>query len=355
MNCRYILLSLVSLFSMEIIKKHNHSAEALSILSWNVNGLRSFIKHDSAINNNNSILKQIIQRRNVDVCCLQETKIQESHVSELDQYLRLNYDINQIYWSCSVARKGYSGTAIIIFNTENTKNIKNLQVSYGIGDEIADKEGRVITLEGDNFTLINTYVPNSGDKLVRLQYRIESWDSKLASHINRLIEKRRDKQIPLILAGDLNVAHTHLDYYNSCDVRTRFQPGLTPEEQNSFTNKLLKECGLIDTFRTQYPDTTQYSWFNPRMGDKGRINRMGMRIDYILTTPVVPIKSSLLMPLSSTNVDSNIVGATINNKLFSSHHYDAYIEEEVCIIIILLLKYLLIFINTYITIYIIAL
>ena len=320
MNCKYILISLFSLLSIDL-KKQRTRSYALSILSWNVNGIRSFIKHDSVINqHDDSILKQIIQRRNIDILCLQETKIQESHVADLDLYLKQNYNINQIYWSCSVAKKGYSGTATIVFNTDNTRHMRNFQVSYGIGDEIADKEGRVITLEGDHFTLINTYVPNSGDKLVRLQYRIGSWDAKLANHINRLIEKH-DK--PLILAGDLNVAHTHLDYYNSCDLRTRFQPGLTPEEQSSFTDKLLKECGLIDTFRTQYPDTTQYSWFNPRMGDKGRMNRMGMRIDYILTTPI--IKSTLI---SNSRTPDNI-------KPISSYHYDAYIEEEVFIIILL--------------------
>ena len=360
---------------LSICLKH-HSG--LSILSWNVNGLRSLIKHDNAIRSSISskleenqmatsatnIFNRLIQKRNVDILCLQETKLQEQHVAELDRYLRSVLDIHSIYWSCSTIKKGYSGTAIILLNTKYNQEIYNsinteVKVSYNLDDdEVMNDEGRIITLECDKYSLINTYVPNSGDQLVRLPYRIDNWDQKLSSHIIRL--KRKRPNVPVILVGDLNVAHTHLDYYNSRDKYTHYQPGLTPQEQSSFSDKIIEACGMIDTFRFQYPTLQKYSYFSARLKDEGRRRRMGYRIDYVLlsapclssssssivsspsaATSVVSSTSALSISSSSSDQEQKIVSTLVTTQ--SEQHttslqstltivhptFDAYIEEEV--------------------------
>ena len=253
-------------------------AQSLSLMSWNVNGLRSFLKKDV----DGQMLRNLINSRKVDVLCLQETKIQTCHVAELEAHLKSAFDINRIYWSCSTARLGYSGTAVIVFNNKIINDdITAEQVSYGIGDAEGDVEGRSITLETEKFTLVNTYVPNSGSELLRLDYRTNVWDTKLAEHIRNLRNKR--PLVPVFLTGDLNVAHTNFDYYNHYYKATKLQPGTTPEEQASFQAQFLDRCGLIDTFRTQHPRVEKYSWFSNRWGaGNAASEKRGMRLDYVL-------------------------------------------------------------------------
>ncbi|KAJ1424151.1 Endonuclease/exonuclease/phosphatase [Ochromonadaceae sp. CCMP2298] len=298
--------------------------QSLSVVSWNVNGLRSFFKHDV----DGRVLRELVERRSVDVLCLQETKLQPQHVPEMDAYLREQFDVQQIYWNCSTARKGYSGTAVVVFNaaggqattaaavevgTEGgTADGGTSQVCYGIGCADGDIEGRAITLRAPRFSLVNVYVPNSGASLARLSYRTDSWDAKLARHVSQL--RRERPLLPVVLVGDMNVAHTGLDYHNPGVAATQRQAGTTPAEQASFAAKLLgldvdvdvdipvdvdvagvinvcvdvgddTELCMIDTFRQRYPSLRTYSYFSARNGDRGRSLKLGMRIDYVLVAP----------------------------------------------------------------------
>lgn len=253
--------------------------QKLSILSWNVNGIRSLFKHDP----NGSVLKSLLEKRNVDVLCLQETKLQSSHVPEIDLLMTSNFGVCRSYWASSTARKGYSGTATLLFNRNQHFVSDQEEVVYGIKDPESDLEGRAITIECERFVLVNTYVPNSGADLVRLPYRIEKWDIALATHINMLKEKH---QKPVLLVGDLNVAHTVLDYHNPQEPRTKLQAGTTPQEQASFGERLLQQCDLVDTFRHLYPHERRYSYYSARLGERGRAAQMGMRLDYVLHTAV---------------------------------------------------------------------
>lgn len=250
----------------------------LSVMSWNVNGIRSFLKHDG----NGDVLQSLIKKRRVDVLCLQETKLQSSHVADIDLHMRSQFDITRSFWSCSTARKGYSGTAVLLLNTNghfHTMDEYVDQVSYGIGEAEGDIEGRSITIETDSFSLVNTYVPNSGAELARLGYRTSKWDVQLAKHIENLTAKRKH---PVLLVGDLNIAHTAMDYHNPHEPRTKSQAGTTPEEQRSFGDLFLQQCGMVDTFRARYPNDRRYSYFSARLGARGRQAQLGMRLDYVL-------------------------------------------------------------------------
>ncbi|GER57202.1 apurinic endonuclease-redox protein [Striga asiatica] len=166
----------------------------VKLLSWNVNGLRALLKLEgfSAL--------QLAQRENFDVLCLQETKLQEKDVDAIRQSLLEGYDNS--YWTCSVSKLGYSGTAII-------SRIKPLSVRYGLGIADHDSEGRLVTVEFEDFYLLNSYVPNSGDGLKRLSYRITEWDPSLSNYMKDL-----EKSKPVILTGDLNCAHQEIDIHN---------------------------------------------------------------------------------------------------------------------------------------------
>lgn len=221
----------------------------MKLISWNVNGLRAIYKKD---------FEKIFREIDADIFCLQETKMQEGQLDvDFEGYEKFfNY----------AERKGYSGTAIF------TK-IKPKNVTYGIGIEAHDKEGRVITLEFKDFFLVNSYTPNSGRELARLDYRME-WEDAFRNYLKEL-----DKIKPVILCGDLNVAHKEIDLKNP--KTNRKNAGFTDEERNKMT-KLL-DNGFTDTFRKLYPDKENaYTWWS-YMGH-AREKNVGWRIDYFIVS-----------------------------------------------------------------------
>ena len=221
----------------------------MKLISWNVNGLRAVYKKG---------FLEFFNEINADIFCIQETKMQEGQINldlkEYNQYF--NY----------ATRKGYSGTAIF------TK-IKPEKVSYGIGIEEHDQEGRVITLEFKNFYLINCYTPNSGRELARLDYRMV-WEEEFKKYLKKLDENK-----PIIVCGDLNVAHKEIDLKNP--KTNKKNAGFTDEEREKMTK--LIETGFTDTFRYLYQDKENaYTWWS-YMGH-AREKNVGWRIDYFLTS-----------------------------------------------------------------------
>ena len=221
----------------------------MKLVSWNVNGLRAIYKKG---------FKNDFDAFKADIFCIQETKMQEGQIElDLDEYFEYyNY----------AERKGYSGTAIF------TK-IKPINVSYGIGIDIHDKEGRVITLEFEKFYMVNCYTPNSGRDLARLEYRME-WEDAFKNYLKEL-----DKIKPVILCGDLNVAHKEIDLKNP--KTNRKNAGFTDEERNKID--ILLNNGFTDTFRKMYPDKEgAYSWWSYMFN--ARANNAGWRIDYFIVS-----------------------------------------------------------------------
>jgi len=218
----------------------------MKAVSWNVNGLRSCMGKG---------FMDFFRDSGADIFCVQETKLQRGEIRlDLSGYFE--------YWN-DAEKKGYSGTAVF------TKR-RPLSVTYGIG---GDSEGRVITLEYEGFFLVNVYVPNSGEELKRLEYRLE-WDRSLREHVTAL-----DKKKPVIACGDFNVAHTEADIKNAAPNRTH--AGFTDEERESFT-KLL-EAGFTDTFRELYPAARdKYTYWTYMF--KARERNAGWRIDYFLVS-----------------------------------------------------------------------
>lgn len=239
----------------------------MKIVSWNVNGIRavakkSFFEHLEALN--------------CDILCLQETKAQDDQVADTLSALE-GYHV----YCHSAQRKGYSGTAIL------TKQ-PAMSVSYGIGIEEHDQEGRVITAEFDRFYLVNVYVPNSGSELLRLDYRQE-WDKALFGFLKKLEETK-----PVVLCGDMNVAHKPIDIarpkanYNKA-------AGFMQEEIDGMDR--YTEGGFVDTFRTLHPDKTDaYSWWSYRAG--ARAKNIGWRIDYFLISETIKpmLKEAFIYP-----------------------------------------------------------
>lgn len=217
----------------------------MKFISWNVNGLRACIQKGFVEYFNNA---------DADIFCIQESKLQEGQVSlELDGYDQ--------YWNYA-QKKGYSGTAVF-------SRIKPVSVSYGMGIQEHDTEGRIITLEFEEFYFITLYTPNSKQELERLDYRMK-WEDDFRKYIKEL-----DKNKPVIICGDLNVAHKEIDLKNPGS--NRKNAGFTDEERNKFT-ELLDE-GFIDTYRYFYPDKEgAYSWWSYRFN--ARANNAGWRIDY---------------------------------------------------------------------------
>ena len=212
-----------------------------------------------------------------DIFCLQETKIQEGQVD-------WNKEGYYAYWNYA-EKKGYSGTAI--FSKE-----KPLNVTYGIGIEEHDKEGRVITLEFDNYYMVTVYTPNSQNGLARLEYRMK-WEEDFLAYLLKLQEKK-----PVICCGDLNVAHQEIDLKNP--KTNRKNAGFTDEERACFTRAL--ESGFIDTFRYFYPDKEGvYSWWSYRF--RAREKNAGWRIDYFLVSP------SLKEKLQDAKIHGEIMGS----------------------------------------------
>ena len=250
----------------------------MKLVSWNVNGLRAIYKKG---------FKESFKELNADIFCIQETKMQEGQIKlELQGY-------NQYYNYAE--RKGYSGTAI--FTKKDPIN-----VTYGIGIEEHDKEGRVITLEFDKFYMVNCYTPNSGRELARLEYRM-IWEDEFKKYLIKL-----DKQKPVIICGDLNVAHTEIDLKNPKS--NRKNAGFTDEERGKIDNLL--NSGFTDTFRKIYPDKEgAYTWWSYMFN--ARANNAGCRIDYFLV---------------SDRISKNIKDAYIYSNIMGSDHCPVGLEIE---------------------------
>lgn len=240
----------------------------MKLISWNVNGLRAAVTKG---------FNEYFERENADIFCVQETKLQEGQIRieptrEYDQY-----------WNYAV-KKGYSGTAVF------TK-IRPLSVRYGIELDSED-EGRILTLEYDSFYLVNVYTPNAKRDLTRLPYRLE-WEDRFRDYVTRL-----DAAKPVIVCGDLNVAHQEIDLKNA---RPNIgNSGFTDEERGKMTELL--DAGFIDTFRYFYPDREgAYSWWSYMM--KVRERNIGWRIDYFL------VSERLAPRLTDARIDSEILGS----------------------------------------------
>lgn len=217
----------------------------MKFVSWNVNGLRACVKKG---------FTEVFQELDADIFCIQESKLQAGQL-ELDMpgYYQ--------YWNYAV-KKGYSGTAIF-------SKKEPISVTYGMGIEEHDQEGRVITLELDDYYFITVYTPNSQNELARLPYRMQ-WETDFLKYLKKLEEKK-----PVIFCGDLNVAHKEIDLKNPKN--NRKNAGFTDEERGKFTELL--EAGFIDTFRYFYPDAEGiYSWWSYRFS--ARAKNAGWRIDY---------------------------------------------------------------------------
>ena len=242
----------------------------LKLISWNVNGLRACCDKG---------FREEFARLDADFFCLQETKMQEGQ-------LDLQFEGYQSYWNYA-EKKGYSGTAIF------TRH-QPLSVAYGIGVEEHDHEGRVITLEMENFYLITVYTPNSQDGLKRLDYRM-TWEDDFLAYLKKLEEKK-----PVVVCGDLNVAHQEIDLKNP--KTNRKNAGFTDEERAKFSHWL--EAGFTDTFRYFYPEQKDiYSWWSYRF--KAREKNAGWRIDYFVT---------------SASLNDKLLGAKIHTDIFGSDH-----------------------------------
>ena len=248
---------------------HNYSEVQMKFISWNVNGLRACVGKD---------FEQSFRQLDADFFCLQETKMQEGQ-------LNLQFEGYTSYWNYA-AKKGYAGTAIY------TRH-KPLSVTYGIGIDEHDHEGRVITLEMEDFYLVTVYTPNSQDGLRRLDYRMV-WETDFLAYLKRL-----DSQKPVIVCGDLNVAHQEIDLKNP--KTNRRNAGFTDEEREKMS--ILLDNGFTDTFRFLHPEEVTYSWWSYRF--KAREKNAGWRIDYFLI-------SDRLRP--------QLTGATIHTEIFGSDH-----------------------------------
>ncbi|WP_038828060.1 exodeoxyribonuclease III [Bacillus subtilis] len=241
----------------------------MKLISWNVNGLRAVMRKMDFL----SYLKE----EDADIICLQETKIQDGQVD-------LQPEDYHVYWNYAV-KKGYSGTAV--FSKQEP-----LQVIYGIGVEEHDQEGRVITLEFENVIVMTVYTPNSRRGLERIDYRMQ-WEEALLSYILELDQKK-----PVILCGDLNVAHQEIDLKNP--KANRNNAGFSDQEREAFTSFL--EAGFVDSFRHVYPDLEgAYSWWSYRVGARDR--NIGWRIDYFV------VSESLKEQIEDASISADVMGS----------------------------------------------
>ncbi len=231
----------------------------MKLVSWNVNGLRAVVTKG---------FEKFFRDINADIFCVQETKMQEDQIDDKINSIFKGYNC---YWN-SAEKKGYSGTAIF------TK-VQPLNVTYGIGIEEHDKEGRVITLEFEKFYLVDCYTPNSKRELERLDYRM-IWEDEFRKYLLTLNSKK-----PVVMCGDLNVAHNEIDLKNP--KTNRRNAGFTDEERGKMTELL--NSGFTDTFRYLYPDKTDmYSWWSYMF--KAREKNVGWRIDYFIVSKAIEDK-----------------------------------------------------------------
>lgn len=253
----------------------------MKLMSFNVNGIRACVKK--------TLIEDLIQL-DMDVVCLQETKATAEQVNEALAELKGYH----IYAQGAARKKGYSGTAVL-------SKQEPLSVRYGIDIEKHDQEGRVITLEWPNFYLVNVYVPNSSSGLVRLPYRQHEWDVDFLAFLKQL-----DQIKPVVLCGDLNVAHRPIDLTHPKANYNKF-PGYTQAEIDGIDHMV--SAGLVDSYRTLHPDTVKYSWWSYRAG--ARAKNVGWRIDYFMV-------SERLMP--------QVTQAEILNDIFGSDHCPVSLE-----------------------------
>lgn len=255
----------------------------MQLVNWNVNGIRAIIKKDFVKN---------IQEMNPDILCLQETKGSEEDVfGALEALPGYNVFVNS-----SKARKGYSGTAILT-------RVEPLGITYDMGLEDFDQEGRVITAEYLNFFLVTVYTPNAGEGLARIDYR-EQWDGVFNEYVNWL-KKRK----PVIVCGDLNVAHKEIDIARPKENYNR-SAGFTQREIDGFQRLL--DTGFVDTFRKYYPEEVKYTYWN--FVTNGRAKNVGWRIDYFLV---------------SENINAQTQDAMIYNEYHGSDHCPVGLKIEI--------------------------
>ena len=244
----------------------------MKLISWNVNGLRAVITKG---------FEDFFKEIQADIFCIQETKMQEDQIGDSIKEIVKEY---HCYWN-SAEKKGYSGTAVF-------SKIKPLNVTYGIGIEEHDKEGRVITLEFPDFYLVNCYTPNSKRELERLGYRMQ-WEDAFRNYLVAL-----DKIKPVIICGDLNVAHKEIDLKNP--KTNRRNAGFTDEERGKMT--ALLNAGFTDTFRHLYPDKTEcYSWWSYLF--HAREKNAGWRIDYFI------VSKSIEQKIKESYIFSEVMGS----------------------------------------------
>lgn len=250
----------------------------MKFVSWNVNGLRAAVQKG---------FTEYLLGSGADAFCIQETKLQEGQIElDLPGYTS--------YWNYA-KRKGYSGTAIFVKEPP-------ISVDYGIGIERHDQEGRVITLEYEQCYLVTVYTPNAQRELLRLEYRMD-WEDAFLAYIKDL-----DKKKPVILCGDMNVAHQEIDLKNP--KTNRRNAGFTDEERGKFT--VLLETGFVDSFRYLYPDKADaYTWWSYRF--KARERNTGWRIDYFCV---------------SNQIKENIAGAGIDSEVAGSDHCPIWLEMK---------------------------
>lgn len=248
----------------------------MKLVSWNVNGLRACVKKG---------FLDYFEEVDADIFCVQETKLQEGQIQlDLEGYHQ--------YWNYA-EKKGYSGTAVF------TKD-KPLEVKYGLGIEEHDKEGRVITLEYDDFFLVNVYTPNSQRELKRLDYRM-TWEDDFRDYLKEL-----DLDKPVILCGDLNVAHKEIDLKNPSS--NKRNAGFTDEERGKMTQLL--DTGFVDTFRHFYPDKEgAYTWWS--YITRARDRNAGWRIDYFIV---------------SDRLKDKLKDAQIHSEILGSDHCPVFLE-----------------------------
>ena len=254
----------------------------MKLISWNVNGLRAVVTKG---------FKNFFDQVDADIFCLQETKLQKEQVDDNIKSIFKGYNE---YWNCA-EKKGYSGTAVFCRQ-------KPINVTYGIGTAEHDKEGRVITLEFDKFYLVNCYTPNSKRELERLDYRMK-WEDAFRNYLLKLNENK-----PVIMCGDLNVAHKEIDLKNPKS--NRRNAGFTDEERDKMTELL--EAGFTDSFRYLYPEKEGcYSWWSYMF--HAREKNAGWRIDYFIV---------------SNSINKNIKESTIYSDVMGSDHCPVGIEIE---------------------------
>lgn len=265
---------------MNVIKNNIDREElTMKLVSWNVNGLRACMKKG---------FEEFFKSVDADFFCIQESKLQEGQID-------FSPEGYYSYWNYAL-KKGYSGTAIF------TKREPN-QVYYGLGIEEHDMEGRVITLEYDNYYVVTVYTPNSQEKLARLEYRCK-WEDDFRNYLCELNKKK-----PVIFCGDLNVAHQEIDLKNPKSNRNN--PGFSDQEREKFGEIL--EGGFVDSFRFFYPDLADaYTWWSYRF--KAREKNIGWRIDYFVV---------------SESLKDKLTGARIHSEVLGSDHCPVELELDI--------------------------